>query len=447
MAHGRVETTPEQQLAELRRAYERYAALADQLKDSVDPQIDAELLRARAQDARRIAHAYEKSIASTTMRLQSMHPPRGADARFGAMAVPLSLMLVAALLASGALVAYMRPELLRPLLARVMPQHAGISAPATAPMAKIIPVPAAPPAIVAALDAPPVPTARPAQSDDQPQLAATPKPLPKPVIAPPKPAAAPAPSPIITPPAAAKVTAPTPAKASAPVTAPSPRTAAPPVTAPPVAVPPKPAAAPVTPPAAAKASVPAAAAKASEPATILSPRTAPPPAALAKTPAPSVTAPPVTATLPAETITATPAAPPPVVVQPLAPPREVAPLPAPSPLAEPSAAAAPAATSTATPANSKLVPVLRTHLVPPYPAEAKRAGEQGTTQMQVTIGIDGSISDCRVSATSGSQRLDATACSFVQRYWRWVPPVRDGRPAPATTKVSVIWNLSPGDRP
>jgi hypothetical protein len=30
----------------------------------------------------------------------------------------------------------------------------------------------------------------------------------------------------------------------------------------------------------------------------------------------------------------------------------------------------------------------------------------------------------------------------VQRYWRWLPPTQDGRPASATTKISVIWNLA-----
>jgi len=93
---------------------------------------------------------------------------------------------------------------------------------------------------------------------------------------------------------------------------------------------------------------------------------------------------------------------------------------------------------------TRLVPVMRTHLVPPYPTEAKKAGEQGTTQMQVSISTLGVITDCRVTTSSGSDRLDATACSFVQHYWRWLPPTRDGKEVPTTTKISVIWNLVGG---
>jgi len=85
------------------------------------------------------------------------------------------------------------------------------------------------------------------------------------------------------------------------------------------------------------------------------------------------------------------------------------------------------------------VPVVRTHLKPPYPLDAKRAGEQGTTQMEVAISAPGAITDCKVIGTSGSERLDSTACSFVKRYWRWQP-----RDTPGTTKISVVWNLISG---
>jgi protein TonB len=85
------------------------------------------------------------------------------------------------------------------------------------------------------------------------------------------------------------------------------------------------------------------------------------------------------------------------------------------------------------------VAVTATHVRPPYPMDAKRAGEQGTTKMEVSISPQGAITDCRVTGTSGSERLDSTACSFVRRNWRWEP-----RDVPGTTKISVIWNLING---
>jgi hypothetical protein len=43
--------------------------------------------------------------------------------------------------------------------------------------------------------------------------------------------------------------------------------------------------------------------------------------------------------------------------------------------------------------------------------------------------------------TSGSERLDTAACSFVQEHWRWKPPTREGQPIAANERVSVVWNL------
>jgi protein TonB len=91
----------------------------------------------------------------------------------------------------------------------------------------------------------------------------------------------------------------------------------------------------------------------------------------------------------------------------------------------------------------RLVPIAATHLPPPYPDDAKRLGDEGTTQMQVTISSAGEITDCAVVQSAGSQRLDAAACAYVQRHWKW-QPLQPGQPAPASTKVSVIWNLGSG---
>lgn len=64
MIQGRIEPTPTEQLAELRKARDRYSALADQLRDDSDLLTNPEEKLEHEQDARRIASAYDKSIAN-----------------------------------------------------------------------------------------------------------------------------------------------------------------------------------------------------------------------------------------------------------------------------------------------------------------------------------------------------------------------------------------------
>ena len=59
----RTEVPPAQQLESLRKARDHYNALADQLHNAKpEPPETVEMLRAREQDARRVAAAYENSV-------------------------------------------------------------------------------------------------------------------------------------------------------------------------------------------------------------------------------------------------------------------------------------------------------------------------------------------------------------------------------------------------
>jgi periplasmic protein TonB len=110
----RVETTPKQQLAELRQAYERYAALAEQLKDSVDSTVDAELQRSLARDACRIAAAYKKSVDNNCARIANTCASESNATRFAVLATGLTVAV--AIIAGGALTITVRPELVRLIL-------------------------------------------------------------------------------------------------------------------------------------------------------------------------------------------------------------------------------------------------------------------------------------------------------------------------------------------
>jgi TonB family protein len=90
------------------------------------------------------------------------------------------------------------------------------------------------------------------------------------------------------------------------------------------------------------------------------------------------------------------------------------------------------------PANQP-VPVASTHVQPPYPEISKRLGEKGVTFLRVEIDEHGSVMDDYVRRSSGSDRLDHTALTFVKDNWRWHPPSTRCRPIAAVTEVKIQW--------
>jgi len=112
------------------------------------------------------------------------------------------------------------------------------------------------------------------------------------------------------------------------------------------------------------------------------------------------------------------AAPPPVVVAP--PPKVVAPPP---------------------PPPTELKEITRTHTLPPYPALSQRMGEQGTTGLSCEINVEGKPDSCKVEKSSGSQRLDDAASSYVKDHYTWQPPTQLGKPVAATAHLNIIWDL------
>lgn len=85
--------------------------------------------------------------------------------------------------------------------------------------------------------------------------------------------------------------------------------------------------------------------------------------------------------------------------------------------------------------------IARTHTLPPYPALSQRMGEQGTTALTCDIGVDGKPIACSVVRSSGSQRLDDAASSYVKDHYTWQPATRNGKPVPDKTQLNVVWDL------
>jgi protein TonB len=82
-----------------------------------------------------------------------------------------------------------------------------------------------------------------------------------------------------------------------------------------------------------------------------------------------------------------------------------------------------------------------THTTPPYPPLSQRMGEQGTTALTCEIGTDGKPISCAVTKSSGSERLDEAASSYVKQHYTWVPATRDGKPVADKTQLHVVWDL------
>ena len=64
---------------------------------------------------------------------------------------------------------------------------------------------------------------------------------------------------------------------------------------------------------------------------------------------------------------------------------------------------------------------------PPYPAMARRMGEEGEVRLDVQVGPDGQVLEVRLKKSSGSRLLDQTAIETVKK-WRFSPATLDGRP-------------------
>ncbi|HTU10332.1 MAG TPA: energy transducer TonB [Allosphingosinicella sp.] len=77
-----------------------------------------------------------------------------------------------------------------------------------------------------------------------------------------------------------------------------------------------------------------------------------------------------------------------------------------------------------------------------YPAAALRGNDQGTTGFSLTIGTNGRVEGCTVTASSGSAALDQATCRILRSRARYTP-ARDqnGNPTSGRDSGRVTWRL------
>ena len=98
------------------------------------------------------------------------------------------------------------------------------------------------------------------------------------------------------------------------------------------------------------------------------------------------------------------------------------------------AAVSPAAAQRA--ADCKPVPVASTRTLPPFPPASLEFGEQGITELEITVARNGRASGVKVTKSSGFARLDQAASAYVGQNYLWLPMTC----ASAKTKVRVRWD-------
>ncbi|MBX9925607.1 MAG: energy transducer TonB, partial [Hyphomicrobiaceae bacterium] len=77
-----------------------------------------------------------------------------------------------------------------------------------------------------------------------------------------------------------------------------------------------------------------------------------------------------------------------------------------------------------------------------YPARAQREEREGTAGFRVTIGPDGRVTGCDITASSGHADLDQETCKLVTRRARFDPALdRDGNPTTGSYSNRVRWQI------
>jgi protein TonB len=128
---------------------------------------------------------------------------------------------------------------------------------------------------------------------------------------------------------------------------------------------------------------------------------------------------------------------PPIISTPVAPPPVITPRAAPAPPAPP--APPPPRVSQAAKAKSNLASYFSDD---DYPPAAQRNEEQGTTAVRLSIGTDGRVTDCSVTASSGSTTLDNATCNILRRRARFTPAKdQAGNPITDSTTTRIRWQL------
>jgi TonB family protein len=80
-----------------------------------------------------------------------------------------------------------------------------------------------------------------------------------------------------------------------------------------------------------------------------------------------------------------------------------------------------------------------------YPTRSLRDEEEGTSSFRLSVGPDGLVKACAITASSGSALLDAATCSNITRRARFEPALDiEGNPTVGSYSNRVAWRIPAG---
>jgi len=83
-----------------------------------------------------------------------------------------------------------------------------------------------------------------------------------------------------------------------------------------------------------------------------------------------------------------------------------------------------------------------------YPRAERKAGVEGSVTVRIAIGIDGRVTGCAVTRSSGNGDLDATTCRVIAKRYRYRPATdAAGRPVPSSDEEIHDWVIGDHDLP
>src|SRR5579863_10154200 len=150
MVYRRIEPTPAEQLKALCKTRDHYVALAGQLHENTDPLLNPEIKLAEERNALRIAHAYEKSVANSMVRMSAMRQTHQFTLPSFRTRTWLSFFMVISAVEGALLLAYFRPAIFQ--IGAGAPPRPAIHGPdrvASLPPAPSVRLQAPPPIVVA----------------------------------------------------------------------------------------------------------------------------------------------------------------------------------------------------------------------------------------------------------------------------------------------------------
>ncbi len=76
-----------------------------------------------------------------------------------------------------------------------------------------------------------------------------------------------------------------------------------------------------------------------------------------------------------------------------------------------------------------------------YPDASKRAGEEGRCVVQITVSVDGRISNESIQTSSNYPRLDE-ACLKAVHGQKMIPATEEGKAVEKTVTIPIVWKLT-----